>query len=230
MTALEFWARPHLWPRDPRGYVFLARAVDEIGRAMFGQDWTGKEVTTELVRSLPDQYMASPADASNARDVLLKLPQYAKQLPNPEALPSSLSNLALPARRTGIIRPDSFTSKQWSAAQAAIRRQQEELAPAWRRLGAVQLKIVSLCESRELTSAIRHKAGGEMGTIPRAWWNTESWHNRFTRCQLNPKEPFGIGSAGDNYCWIFFNSREPRQIFEKSIAANHGRSGKSGES
>jgi hypothetical protein len=66
-------------------------------RALF-TPWTGKEVTTEIVRSLPDQYVASPGDAWNARDVLLKLPRYAKQLPNPEALPPSLSNLALPAR------------------------------------------------------------------------------------------------------------------------------------
>jgi hypothetical protein len=80
MTALEFWARPHTWPHDPHGYVFLARAIEEVGRAMFGQDWTGKEVTTEVVRGLPHQWQATPGDASYARGVLMKLPEHAKQL------------------------------------------------------------------------------------------------------------------------------------------------------
>jgi hypothetical protein len=184
---------------------------------MFGQDWTGKEVTTEVVRGLPHQWQAAPGDASYARDVLMKLPEHAKQLPAPKpVLPPSLNNLSCQARRPVIVQPDIFTSKQWSAAQAAVRRQQEERAPALRRLGAVQLKIVSLCESGELTSAIRHTAGGEMGTVPRAWWNTESWHNRFTMCQLNPKEPFGIGFAGDNYCWIFLTRESLDKYLQKA--------------
>src|SRR5262245_45799586 len=108
MTALEFWARPHVWPRDPRGYVFLARAVEEIGRAMFGRDWTGKEVTPELIRSLPHQWQAIPADASYAREILMRLPGYAKQLPIPATLPPSLNNPARQTRRPVISQPNSF--------------------------------------------------------------------------------------------------------------------------
>jgi hypothetical protein len=59
MNPLRFWAEPHRWPRDPAGYVFLARAVEEIGRAMFDARWTGKEVTTDFVRPLPDLYRAA---------------------------------------------------------------------------------------------------------------------------------------------------------------------------
>ena|SRR5215831_7842144 len=58
MTALEFWAKPHAWPRDPLGYVFLARAVEEVGRALFGEHWTAKEVTTDPIG--PYMIAASP--------------------------------------------------------------------------------------------------------------------------------------------------------------------------
>jgi hypothetical protein len=34
-----FWQKPERWPRDPDGFVFLARAVLAIGRAKFGTDW-----------------------------------------------------------------------------------------------------------------------------------------------------------------------------------------------
>jgi len=203
MTALEFWASPHTWPHDPHGYVFLARAIEEIGQAMFGQDWTGKEVTTEHVRGLPHQWQATPGDASYARGVLRKLPEFAKQLPKTRTLPPSLNSLADRTRWVVIVRPHDFTGAQWSAAQAHLRHQQEERAPALQRVSAVQRKIVELCESGKLISAIRPRAGGDMREVPRAWWNTESWHNRFTMCQVNPKEPFGIGVAGDSFCWIF---------------------------
>lgn len=39
----RFWGNPRPWPRDPAGYVFLARAVHEIGRAKFGDEWVGDE-------------------------------------------------------------------------------------------------------------------------------------------------------------------------------------------
>jgi hypothetical protein len=34
-----FWDHPKNWPHDPPGYVFLARASQELGRAMFGDRW-----------------------------------------------------------------------------------------------------------------------------------------------------------------------------------------------
>src|SRR5437660_6461164 len=35
----SFWEYPADWPRDPPGYVFLARAFDEIGRVAHGERW-----------------------------------------------------------------------------------------------------------------------------------------------------------------------------------------------
>ena len=117
MTVLEFWARPHTWPRDPHGYVFLARAVEEIGRAMFGEEWTGKEVTTEHVRSLPYQAQGTVGDASYAHDVLMKLPKHSKQLPSPKTvLPPSLNSVLSRPAGLALFQVDSFTTEQWSAA------------------------------------------------------------------------------------------------------------------
>jgi hypothetical protein len=35
----HFWRTPSEWPNDPTGYVFLARAFNEIGPLMFGDKW-----------------------------------------------------------------------------------------------------------------------------------------------------------------------------------------------
>jgi hypothetical protein len=38
-----FWSNPKLWPFQPPDWIFLARAFDQIGSAMFGTYWTGSE-------------------------------------------------------------------------------------------------------------------------------------------------------------------------------------------
>ena len=37
------------WPADTRSHVFLGNAVNEIGKALFGSDWTGAEPATSLM-------------------------------------------------------------------------------------------------------------------------------------------------------------------------------------
>jgi hypothetical protein len=39
----DFWNAPYRWPRDPFGYIFLARAFNEVGKVIFQDDWTGNE-------------------------------------------------------------------------------------------------------------------------------------------------------------------------------------------
>lgn len=56
--ACDFlWGNPKLWPNDwpddSSEYVFLARAAHEIGRAMFGEEWSGKEPLQNTQSSLP---------------------------------------------------------------------------------------------------------------------------------------------------------------------------------
>jgi hypothetical protein len=38
-----FWSKPEHWPIDAEGYVFMARAFNQIGKAMFGDYWLGHE-------------------------------------------------------------------------------------------------------------------------------------------------------------------------------------------
>ena len=49
-----FWNTPGEWPNDPPGYVFLARAFDEIGSARFVEKWSKKEEKTKQELALVD--------------------------------------------------------------------------------------------------------------------------------------------------------------------------------
>ena len=53
------WDDPDTWPHDRPGYVFLARAFDPVGRALFGDHWDALEIVGEAPA-------APPADADEA--------------------------------------------------------------------------------------------------------------------------------------------------------------------
>jgi hypothetical protein len=52
----RFWNTSGEWPHDPPGYIFLARAFDQIGVRMFGEKWSHKEekIQRELETVDPD--------------------------------------------------------------------------------------------------------------------------------------------------------------------------------
>src|SRR5262249_26848579 len=48
-----FWLAPSQWPRDPSGFVFLARAVHEIGQTIMKDECAGRESSTEPHPGIP---------------------------------------------------------------------------------------------------------------------------------------------------------------------------------
>src|SRR5262249_32260353 len=96
-----------------------------------------------------------------------------------------------------------FTGKEWEAARDVVTRHNEQTMPSVRRFSQVQERIIQLAEAGLLITAIREKAGGGPTPIPPAWWNSERIRNRFDLCQMNPDDPYGRGSAGDRFRWIF---------------------------
>jgi hypothetical protein len=72
-----------------------------------------------------------------------------------------------------------------------------------KRRNAVIAAIVKGCETGVLQSEYRERAGGATMPIPSVWWNTERIAQRFRMCQINPKDPFSLGIAGDGFCWIY---------------------------
>src|SRR4051812_2051632 len=185
--AQDFWRQQHLWPADPSGYVFLARAVEKIGQAMFGPEWTGKETTTEPVVALPEQQEASTKDQLRAYQILKATnPEFAakerrRQDKSEQTHDMTERTLAL----TATVTPDD-----WSTAQHRVRAQINTASIVLRRFASVQREIAKHCESGELISAIRYSAGGAMMGVPRESWNTERWPDRFIWCKMNPKEPY----------------------------------------
>jgi hypothetical protein len=97
---------------------------------------------------------------------------------------------------------DKWADSERVAGQAGLARYLPELA-AIQQFEKAQKEIARLCESGELQTALRPEAGGQMTDVPAHWWNTERWKVRFVMCQMTAHNPFGMGFAGEGYCWIF---------------------------
>ena len=89
-----------------------------------------------------------------------------------------------------------ITNEQVASDHAAKRS-------ALERFSKVQDQIIQLAETERLVTALRPDAGGDPVAVHRSFWNSERLSVRFYRCQMNPRDPFGAGVAGDGYCWIF---------------------------
>jgi hypothetical protein len=156
---------------------------------MFGAEWAGDEPSLELMPELPIIPQRSGSRASLAHDLLVKYHPEFNRHPR-KLLRHSFGSF-------------EFTGQEWMAAVMAVKKQNEQKIPGVRRFFEARERIIQLAEAGLLITAVREKAGGDPFLIPRHWWNSERISNRFDLCQMNYYDPYGVGSAGDWYQWIF---------------------------
>ncbi|WP_161850400.1 hypothetical protein [Bradyrhizobium sp. CCBAU 051011] len=182
-----FWLKSNDWPRDTASHIFLARAMDSIGKVLFGENWHGVlDITSELPPSLPISMRHTDISTRNrAYDLLVK------HRPDRGLTPRGTS------------RSRELCEEEWSAARDVVSEQRAAVRPSVDRFKGVEQALLSGAESGKIFTAFRSTDGGQFTDMPAWWWNTEKISNRFLRCQINPRDPFGAGFAGKDYCWIF---------------------------
>jgi hypothetical protein len=197
---LQFWSENQSWPRDPVGYIYLARAVNQIGKATFGNEWSGADPGTKLPQLLPSKGSATVWEKIRAHDLI------ESQFPN---RPTRKMTGPLWARSA----PD-FSDDEWTAAQAIVADLQCKAIPSCRRFSKVRETIIRECEAGQLTAAYRAH-DGSMQEVPRQHWNGNNLENRFVICLYNPGDPFSIGFSGDRFLEIFVTSNSLKTILQR---------------
>jgi hypothetical protein len=188
-VRFDFWfaGKGKHWPRDTSSHVFLGRAVDVIGKSMFGSDWGGPvDIILEYEPTFPWRPGARfPGDANRAHDLLAHhRPEFGR-------------------KRLKGSKATELSEEEWRAAEETVAKINKDNAPGIQRFEKVKREVIQQSEAGKLVTAVRPMAGGEFREIPPWWWNSEKIDVRFQMCQLNPGEPFGYGFAGNGFCWIF---------------------------
>lgn len=165
MTQKFSWSDKSAWPVTDSKNVFLADAVQMVGRAKYGEKWTGLE---------PDLGIRPP--------VIPPLPP-AKRA---EAPPRSLASphLAAAPARAPVLRDDP-DAHVWAWRIYAARCSEEKRAEHSLRLNGVVEWIAERGRGGDILTVGRFVNWTEHFPLPVTVWNAEPlWLKRFSECQF----------------------------------------------
>jgi hypothetical protein len=139
----SLWHTQSKWISDPHSYVFLPRAVLEIGKALYPNEWTGVEPATPVFLPLPLRSADAPEWQKREAHIALckERPDFGRK--PLDALPHH-SHISLGGFSKGppIIPP--FTDAEWEAARAIYRTREDAARPAWVRYTQVCKTVTGL--------------------------------------------------------------------------------------
>jgi hypothetical protein len=207
---IAFWANPKRWPEDAMGHVFLGNAVDQVGKFLFPHEWDGSENMTPELYSLKI--------SANGADFRLPEPMakpWQKRLVHElvaNRRPELGRDYTVCYSRTGGGIPN-FSQDEWTAGLEEAEKIDAERKPKLKRREAVHRFIKSAILDGSLRFVLLPKRGGAFSPPQeRTWWNVKDVDRIFYWCQLNPKDPTGIGVGGDDFQYVFVDEHDLNKL------------------
>jgi hypothetical protein len=197
----EFWKDQTGWPRDTPKMIFLGRAVNQLGRAIFGEDWTGEEPG---IRTFSYFKIVTRSRETN-NFIACHLPQFGRKEYNSSMAPP-------PTGHDDFRRKFEFSKEELQEMKLFIDRHNATVPSAKERFIKVQTTITDGAGAGKLGTSFRALAGGDVYPVPSHWWNTERLEQRFASCRIDPEAPFGPGGAA----WIFVSRSDLENLLQAS--------------
>jgi hypothetical protein len=180
----DFWLDQATWPRDTPGMVFLGRAVNSLGRALFGEEWIGDE---PMARSYSFFQVIADSRASNNM-IARHLTQFNRR--------AYTGSMAPPPIGQAEYRPKfEFSKIEMDELKKFIDRNNVKALLAKERFKKVQDTIAESAVAGKLETSYFSIAKVDFCAIPSNWWVAARLEQRFTLCRLNPGDPFGSGGG-----------------------------------
>lgn len=198
----QFWTNQGSWPDDAYGFVFLARAVQQIGRATFPDEWTGREAIAEPPIETPyEAVLRGVGGAAWSR----WQEDYSRQVMRLIAArdPSKLCWIETKIGNLSV-RTNKITTASMRYGESLIPEENQRRTQAKERWERVVSIVKSALRDGSLESVTLPTHGGAFSAPrPKEWWNVSGIEARLTMCRLNPENPFSAGFAGRGYEHIF---------------------------
>lgn len=222
------WQDDSGWPDDRHGWVFLGRAVHQLGSALHGEDWSWDTPTAVLVQPLPAYEDATLPDKEFANKILLRLksdyrskPVYNKR--GPEVDDQIASGNVTPLTLLGkylekVVIGYTFDTFEWTDARDFVDARNSARRPFAERWRDLQELIASEAVEGRLRFATRPYCGGDFEEAPSGWWNTERrfYEHRFANCTVSRSTPFH-SSLED---WLFVSECDLQRLIGQICASN----------
>ncbi len=183
------------WPRNTQKQVFLLRVVNQVGRILHGEAWTGVE---------PGCVLSVPEGADGAAGFLLWQNFHAavNRSTGRDPLGSTFPFETLgPDRFDKVMKVGIGFDNQIAAAKARFFRAAEV--------------VVAACCDETLITCLRPLSGGDYSSpILGANWNYENWQQRMFEGQMDPSNPFDDTKVKQELQWIFVETKSLRRFLD----------------
>jgi hypothetical protein len=203
----EIWQNPSGWPRDTPEYVFLGRAVLEVGKVRFEDEWTGTEPTVRVIQPLPahpDRLTHYPTRRHVHEFLMTNHPEF-RRMP-PSGMPPA---------------PIEFSKEEWNVAFQHFEALSKSSRASSARFEAVIRAVTEALASGRLRSALRPIPGGAIGSpLPADFWQTESLEPRFRSLRLNQAKPFDSRTTPSH--WIFLERKGLQRLVDDLASVGKG--------
>ncbi|MBX5008768.1 hypothetical protein HJB67_02030 [Rhizobium lentis] len=228
----KFWANEGDWFDDAYGYVFLARALKAVGKALYPVEWTGTEpLTREPLSDLwfvagerkflqPRSSVSRSSVAEVRRLLSIHAPEklveeQANTSPDIQPLRTARSNMSLvggiasigPMPVNGMPRME-LTDQSWRDGVEVAARENERRQAALDRYAGAQKFLKEAIRDGKLKFVLLPLRGGRPFSppMPAEWWHVKDVSNRFYNCTMDPERPVSPNVGGDR--WIFVDGGE----------------------
>lgn len=209
LQMAPFWANRLAWPYDQDGFLFLGRAVDLLGRAMFPDAWTGNEFGFDPRFREPVHMPATGREVqtiSHAAIIHGILSDAGRDLPRAWPVHHPFNQAHGPQERVKAMGFFWPTVADVGAAHAIVaqRRKAHRLlvAELGERRDAVVAAICHAAVTSRLRTSWQSPRDGSLTPITSSRWNLPSRWAYFTACSLNPADP-AKPFIPDSACYIF---------------------------
>ncbi len=170
MAAFFTWGQYQYWPEDEPGNVFLARAVDRVGKWLHGEQWSGTEpqMAPTILPALSEK--ATFSEQEHARDLLA---EFRPDMGEPEF---EAKNGRFAARYI-------FTDSLWSTVAYLSKLWSEH-----KRFRAVKFELRKLAMTGSLPTYWKDDEG-DFQEIKKGLWSTDRFNGWSSTCQLAQEDP-----------------------------------------
>ncbi|TPN58642.1 hypothetical protein FJ976_01660 [Mesorhizobium sp. B1-1-9] len=174
--SIEMWGNPSSWPIETDDHLFLARAVNLLGAAMFKEHWSGSEPVEASFPVVDGSFVSNGFEGVYALSLLWRF------RPDLGLIPKQHRNL--------ITHP--LSQMEWDSAAAVYREHEADRLSASRgRYQAVVSALMSGAAAGRIRTYRRAVERAEKYIeIPQSNWLSEDASPRFNLCLYSPFDPY----------------------------------------
>jgi hypothetical protein len=198
------WGQRGIWPAEDPDYIFMGRAIDQVGRILFPDTWNGLEPQGLPTWPPPLRPMNEATDSQRA-EVAMAIPRTRQHFRHGEII----------SYNKGDTVPD-LTEQEWAAEDEARASKRAASLASHERWRSVVETMDWPLRRQDIDTYTRGKNSTHFSQVDDKSWSIDDMEGRFLTLRMNPRAANDTSSTERG--WIYFG----RESFEAFLRRMQG--------